>query len=146
MRFAVFMPKMRPKGRGFESPSGQITIFTKKYTRNVKSIVKNCNCLRKIENDLRWFNVSKTWILRYRLLSAGTFGNFIGVQKQGKILRVLKFEILRVDGWISGGGFYVSCHTIFLFNTYSKFHSCIVQWFRSAVNWQIFTLQDNRSS
>jgi hypothetical protein len=38
MRFGVFMPKMRPNGRGFESLSGQITIFPKKYTRNVKSM------------------------------------------------------------------------------------------------------------
>jgi hypothetical protein len=38
MRYGVFMPKMRPNGRGFESPSGQITIFPKKYTRNVKSM------------------------------------------------------------------------------------------------------------
>jgi hypothetical protein len=38
MRFGVFMPKMRPNGRGFEFPSGQITIFPKKYTRNVKSM------------------------------------------------------------------------------------------------------------
>jgi hypothetical protein len=39
MRFGVFMSKMRPNGRGFESPSGQITIFPiKKYTRNVKSM------------------------------------------------------------------------------------------------------------
>jgi hypothetical protein len=38
MRFGVFMPKMRPNSRGFESPSGQITIFPKKYTRNVKSM------------------------------------------------------------------------------------------------------------
>jgi hypothetical protein len=38
MRFGVFMPKMSPNGRGFESPSGKIIIFPKKYTRNVKSM------------------------------------------------------------------------------------------------------------
>jgi hypothetical protein len=38
MRFSVFMPKMHPNGRGFESPSEQITIFPIKYTRNVKSM------------------------------------------------------------------------------------------------------------
>jgi hypothetical protein len=37
MRFGVFMPKMSPNGRGFESPSEQI-IFPIKYTRNVKSM------------------------------------------------------------------------------------------------------------
>jgi hypothetical protein len=38
MRCGVFMPKMRPNGRGFESLLGQIIIFPKKYTRNVKSM------------------------------------------------------------------------------------------------------------
>jgi hypothetical protein len=38
MRFGVFMPKMSPNGRGFESPSGQKTIFPIKYTKNVKSM------------------------------------------------------------------------------------------------------------
>jgi hypothetical protein len=38
MRLGVFMPKMSPNGRGFESPSGQKTIFPIKHTRNVKSI------------------------------------------------------------------------------------------------------------
>jgi hypothetical protein len=40
MRFNVFMPKtkMSLNGRGFESPSGQKTIFPIKYTRNVKSM------------------------------------------------------------------------------------------------------------
>jgi hypothetical protein len=38
MRFGVFMPKMRPNGRGFEFPSGQTTIFPKKYTRNEKTM------------------------------------------------------------------------------------------------------------
>jgi hypothetical protein len=38
MRFGVFMPKMSPNGRGFESQSGQIIIFPIKYTRNVKSM------------------------------------------------------------------------------------------------------------
>jgi hypothetical protein len=38
MRIGVFIPKVRPNGREFESPSGQITIFPKNYTRNVKSM------------------------------------------------------------------------------------------------------------
>jgi hypothetical protein len=38
MRLGVFMPKMSPNGRGFESPSGQIIIFPINYTRNVKSM------------------------------------------------------------------------------------------------------------
>jgi hypothetical protein len=38
MRCGVFMPKMRPNDRGFESPSGQITIFPNNYTKNVKSM------------------------------------------------------------------------------------------------------------
>jgi hypothetical protein len=38
MRFCVFMPKISPNGRGFESLSGQLTIFPIKYTRNVKSM------------------------------------------------------------------------------------------------------------
>jgi hypothetical protein len=38
MRFGVFMPKMSPNGRGFESPSEQIIIFLIKYTGNVKSM------------------------------------------------------------------------------------------------------------
>jgi hypothetical protein len=38
MRFGVFMPKMSPNGRGFESLSGQKSIFPIKYTRNVKSM------------------------------------------------------------------------------------------------------------
>jgi hypothetical protein len=38
MRNGVFMPKMSPNGRGFESPSGQIIILPIKYTRNVKSM------------------------------------------------------------------------------------------------------------
>jgi hypothetical protein len=37
-RFGVFMPKMSPNGRRFESLSGQIIIFPIKYTRNVKSM------------------------------------------------------------------------------------------------------------
>jgi hypothetical protein len=32
MRFGVFMRKINPNGRGFESPSGQKTVFPKKYT------------------------------------------------------------------------------------------------------------------
>jgi hypothetical protein len=38
MWFGVFIPKMSPNGCGFESPSGQITNFSKKYTKNVKSM------------------------------------------------------------------------------------------------------------
>jgi hypothetical protein len=38
MRFGVFYAKMSSKGRGFESSSGQITIFPIKYTRDLKSM------------------------------------------------------------------------------------------------------------
>jgi hypothetical protein len=40
MQFGVFIPKMSPNGCGFESPSGQITIFPIIYTRNVKLSLK----------------------------------------------------------------------------------------------------------
>jgi hypothetical protein len=72
MRLGVFIPKISPNGRGFDSSSGQITIFHIKHTRNVKSMqnaVKS-TCHKKIEYDyLHWFYVSKTWILRFRSLS-----------------------------------------------------------------------------
>jgi hypothetical protein len=38
MWLGVFVPKMSPHGRGFESPSGQIIVFPINYTRNVKSM------------------------------------------------------------------------------------------------------------
>jgi hypothetical protein len=38
MWFGVFMPKMNPNGREFESPSGIIIFFPIKYTTNVKSM------------------------------------------------------------------------------------------------------------
>jgi hypothetical protein len=38
VRFGIFIPKMGPNDRGFESPSEQITIFPIKYTKNVKSM------------------------------------------------------------------------------------------------------------
>jgi hypothetical protein len=37
--FGVFLLKMNPTGLGFESPSGQITIFQIKYTKIVKSML-----------------------------------------------------------------------------------------------------------
>jgi hypothetical protein len=52
MRFGVFMPKMRPNDRGFESSSGQITIFPKKYTRNVKSMQ---NAVKSTVTVIEWF-------------------------------------------------------------------------------------------
>jgi hypothetical protein len=74
MRYGVFMPKMIPNGHRFESPSVQNNIFPIKYTRNVKSmqnaVKSTVICHRKIDyDDLNWFYVSKTWILRYRSLS-----------------------------------------------------------------------------
>jgi hypothetical protein len=40
MWFGVFfLQKMIPKGRRFDSSSGQITIFPMKYTKNVKSML-----------------------------------------------------------------------------------------------------------
>jgi hypothetical protein len=47
MRFGVFIPKMSPIGRGYESPSGQITILPIKYARNVKSMLTAEKGLRK---------------------------------------------------------------------------------------------------
>jgi hypothetical protein len=35
------MPKMKPNGRGFESPSGQITIFPIKYISDTLDEVKS---------------------------------------------------------------------------------------------------------
>jgi hypothetical protein len=39
MRFGVFMPKMSPKGRGFESFVGVKNYFSIKYNRYVKSML-----------------------------------------------------------------------------------------------------------
>jgi hypothetical protein len=50
IRFGVFMQKMRPNGRGFESLSGQITIYQKRRIDAECSKI-NCNCHRKIEYD-----------------------------------------------------------------------------------------------
>jgi hypothetical protein len=41
MQFGVFMLKIDPKGRGFESPSGQLIIFKIKYTKIVKPILES---------------------------------------------------------------------------------------------------------
>jgi hypothetical protein len=64
MRYGVFMPKMRLSGRGFESPSGQITIFPKKYTRNVKSmrnaVKSTVTVIERYSMILRLKNVDST--------------------------------------------------------------------------------------
>jgi hypothetical protein len=49
MRFGVFMPKMSPNGPGFESSSGQITIFPIKSMLNAEESTQNCH--RNIEYD-----------------------------------------------------------------------------------------------
>jgi hypothetical protein len=55
MRFGVFMPKMSPNGRGFESPSRQKTIFPHEIHQKRKIDAAcskiNCNCHRKIGYD-----------------------------------------------------------------------------------------------
>jgi hypothetical protein len=66
MQFGVFMPKMSLNGHGFESPSGQKTIFPIKLTINVISVqnaVKSTVtvierlilCLKKVDSTLSFF-------------------------------------------------------------------------------------------
>jgi hypothetical protein len=55
MRFGIFIQKMSPNGRGFESPSGQITIFSdiihQKRKLDAECSKISSNCHRKIEYD-----------------------------------------------------------------------------------------------
>jgi hypothetical protein len=57
-----FMPKMSPNGRGFESPSGQITIFPIKYSRNVK-LMQNAvkSTVTVIERESMTVNIDSTF-------------------------------------------------------------------------------------
>jgi hypothetical protein len=71
-RFGVFMPKMSPKGCGFESPSGQKTIFPIKYTRNVESMQNTVkSTVIVIERPMTIYidSTSQTRGLHYRSLS-----------------------------------------------------------------------------
>jgi hypothetical protein len=84
MRFGVFMPKMRPNGRGFESPVGANNYFSQKIHKKRKIDAEcskiNCNCHRNIENDyLHWFYVSNCgfyaivlWVYIYQLDTLST--------------------------------------------------------------------------